>query len=149
MAVLGMSPVERAVTDVASQVASEMSWERAGAIAFVVVVPVAVCCLASLWRCLRCFCCHVDLPLGRLGFAVCSLIQALVLGLVVGLWAHWIPCFWLTCDLSAEGDQARMRGLLLAAVGGGSALLACVLFSCTGSVSPVCVQKPEKPYIEV
>jgi hypothetical protein len=56
-------------------------------------------------------------------------VQAVLLGFVVGLWLHLVPCFWLACDLGPE-DEPMMRGLLWFVSWPVIALL--LLLSCAG-----------------
>jgi hypothetical protein len=40
-----------------------------------------------------------------------GILQVSILGFIISFWAHFIPCFWLACDLS-NNDDAIMRGLI-------------------------------------
>ena len=88
---------------------------RTGAVAFVAAAPVVACflflCLGFCWSPKPCK------VYKRRVFWMAAALQAAALGFAVGLWAHWVPCAWLACDLG-PGDDVLLRGALLFVVWG-------------------------------
>ena len=50
-------------------------------------------------------------------------VQATLAAALMGLWLHFLPCVWLTCDLGA-GDDPQLR----VGLGLGGAIFFCMLF---------------------
>lgn len=129
--------------DVLEQAAEEAGWgrERVVAVGIVIGFLPALCFLWSVFRLLRCLCCDADLcRCHAFGYALCALGQALLAGLVVGFVAHFVPCFWLSCDLK-EGDNGGLRLALWIGVGLGTAALFLLCFYSSCCSSPVCVMR--------
>jgi hypothetical protein len=87
--------------------------ERIGAITFVIIVLVVVLAVGA------CICLGLCPPLLRNASRTCfwtaAGAQVLLLGLLAGVWAYFVPCFWLACDHGPDDDY-QLRALLLAVV---------------------------------
>ena len=79
---------------------------RYGALGFLGVVGVALIVCLALPHCRRRFLSPADRKQpGRLA------LQAVLVGLVVSLWLHFIPCIFWTCDWGASDGQG-VRGAI-------------------------------------
>ena len=119
-------------------ISDEWGWERIGAVSFVTGTAALGCCLwcfSSLACCVwKSTCgCFIGKFLNGPVWILVSIGFAAAYGFVLALWAHWVPCFWLSCDLGA-GDDADLRGALLWAGWPVASLMYLVLFCARGSV---------------
>eukprot|EP00756_Hemistasia_phaeocysticola_P049446 Hpha_TRINITY_DN23922_c0_g1::TRINITY_DN23922_c0_g1_i1::g.137761::m.137761 len=139
MSLLPLLPLVRGEEDHGAWPPANMTYwpdTRVAALAFdgVVVVVVIVILLVPGFNA---FCCQV-----RGQHKCCVTIQALLGGFVAGLFIHFIPCIWWTCDWG-DYDGEGVRGGILFAVW---AIVAIVVFvvGCRGGKEEVASQEVEE-----
>jgi hypothetical protein len=102
----------------------EFGAERVVGIAFVVLLPCALCALCTFRSCTRClFCCCPRVPLPPLLYWLVVLLQAALYGALAGAWAFSVPCFWTPCGAGAPHEDTDLRWTAALALGGAVALL--------------------------
>jgi hypothetical protein len=75
------------------------------AIPFVVLSSAAICLLFGMR----------PLPVSKGTFRVVSFLQAVVAGLLFGMWLHFLPCaLWMACDHPSSGPNEATRMFLMA-----------------------------------
>lgn len=75
------------------------------AIPFVVMSSAAICFLFGMRPC----------PVSKGTFRVVSFLQAVVAGLLFGIWLHFLPCaLWMPCNHPSSGPNEATRMLLMA-----------------------------------
>jgi len=78
-------------------------WERAAAIIFVFVFPLTSLLIPKL---------KFDRTTSnKYKYYAAFMSQTLFVGFLLGFWVHFIPCFWLACDLGPN-DNGTFRGIL-------------------------------------
>ena len=85
------------------------SWERVGAVIFTLAFPVCFFCSYGLY----CFFCNKNKPaVDYKIYFIFKTVWTILLAFLWGLWTHWLPCWWLACDLG-DHDDSDLRGVLL------------------------------------
>lgn len=115
-------------------------WERVGAVAYVVAFPILFFTTCSAYRCVACMCPCAKLRVGPRMFVFLSLVWCAALGFTWALWAHWVPCRWLDCDLG-EGDDGTLRGQLLFASWPAFTLFFAATCYCGSDLGPIVVRR--------
>jgi len=83
---------------------------RTGAVAFAIAFPIAVVVVAFVLA--YCWSPRPCRTYSIRWFWLFASLQATTIGFLFALWAHWVPCAWLSCDLK-EHDAAIERGIVL------------------------------------
>ena len=76
-------------------------------------VTVFVQCSGNVWvpsgMCTNCNACQAVIPAAC--FPSCSFLWAFSVACLVGMWVHFIPCIWWTCDWG-DNDGEGVRGAI-------------------------------------